>query len=222
MRGLLLSALSFMLVLTACESVNRDTDAERQILAEQKAIVAYSKSVPAADLQQSNFSRAWSAANEIKSMKEFRVSMETKVIPALNHHVTSLKEMRRRQRAGRDRRIQILSDPDRVRKAAVKDLPPHIARNGKGFVARLMVRDIRYQTPTLPDVAKVVAVQAVMTSIRDYALGNVDEATAMQLPGAMASSKVLACQHKRAADAADVAGAADGESAEDGGSDELA
>ena len=93
MRGLLLSALSLMLVLTACESVNRDTDAERQILAEQKAIVAYSKSVPAADLQQSNFSRAWSAANEIKGMKEFRVSMETKVIPALNHHVTSLKEM---------------------------------------------------------------------------------------------------------------------------------
>lgn len=93
MRGLILSALSLSLMLAACESVNRDTDAERQILEEQKAIVAYSKSVPAADLQQTQFSRAWSEANEIKTMKEFRETMELKVIPSLNDHVTSLKAM---------------------------------------------------------------------------------------------------------------------------------
>ena len=93
MRGLLLSALSLLLTLTACESVNRDTDAERQIVAEQKAIVAYSKAVPAADLQQTQFSKAWSEANEINNMKACRESMETKVIPSLKHHVTSLGEM---------------------------------------------------------------------------------------------------------------------------------
>ena len=93
MRGLLLSALSLMLTLTACESVNRDTDAERQIIVEQKAIMAYSKAVPAADLQQNNFSRAWSKANEITSMNMFRESMETTVIPSLEHHVKSLSEM---------------------------------------------------------------------------------------------------------------------------------
>lgn len=93
MRGLLLSALSLTLLLAACDAVNRDTDAERQILAEQKAIVAYSKSVPAADLQQTQFSRAWSAANEIKTMKAFRESMRDKVIPSLNDHVKSLQEM---------------------------------------------------------------------------------------------------------------------------------
>jgi len=93
MRGLLLSALSLMLALTACESVNRDTDAERQIILEQKAIMAYSKAVPDADLQQHQFSRAWSKANEIPSMNAFRESMVTTVIPSLKHHVKSLGEM---------------------------------------------------------------------------------------------------------------------------------
>jgi hypothetical protein len=93
MRGLLLSALSLMLTLTACESVNRDTDAERKIIVEQKAIVAYSKAVPAADLQQTQFSRAWKKANENKSMKGFRENMETQVIPSLQHHVKSLEDM---------------------------------------------------------------------------------------------------------------------------------
>ena len=93
MRRITLSLLGFALLFTACDSVNRDTDAERQIVVEQKAIVAYSKGVPAADLQQTQFVRAWETANEIKGLKAFREAMEGEVIPRLNDYVNSLKSM---------------------------------------------------------------------------------------------------------------------------------
>ena len=93
MHRLMISLLGFALLVTACDAVNRDTDAERQIAAEQKAIVDYSKGVPAADLQQTQFVRAWEEANEIKSLKAFREAMEGKVIPRLNDYVTALKSM---------------------------------------------------------------------------------------------------------------------------------
>ena len=93
MRRLMLSLLGFALLTSGCDAVNRDTEAERQIAEEQKAIVAYSKGVPTADLQQTQFVRAWETANEIKSLKAFQEAMETSVIPRLGDYVTSLKEM---------------------------------------------------------------------------------------------------------------------------------
>ena len=90
---LVVSALVVGLAISACDAVNRDTDGERQIAVEQKSIVSYSKGVPAADLQQTQFVRAWEEANEIKSLKQFRQAMIDRVIPRLDDYVTALKEM---------------------------------------------------------------------------------------------------------------------------------
>jgi hypothetical protein len=93
MHRLLLSALSLVFLLTACDTVHRDTEAEQKIKAEQKLIQAYSKGVPAADLQQTQFVRAWEEANEIKSLKKFKEAMEQRVVPGLSDYVSALGRM---------------------------------------------------------------------------------------------------------------------------------
>ena len=93
MRRLLLSLLSVVFLLSACDAVHRDTEAEQKIKEEQGLIQAYSKGVPAADLEQTQFVRAWEEANEIKSLKKFKEAMEERVVPRLTDYVNALGEM---------------------------------------------------------------------------------------------------------------------------------
>ena len=90
--GRLTALLVAVTFLGGCE-VNRETERERAIKAEQELVSEYSRQIPRANELQDAFISAWEEANEIKDLNTFRESISAKVIPALNSYHLWLEAM---------------------------------------------------------------------------------------------------------------------------------
>lgn len=77
----------------ACNRVTEQTEAQRQKLAEQERILAYSKGVATVDLLQASFTDAWKTANEQTNIKDLKEAFDSRVLPALDGYLKALNAM---------------------------------------------------------------------------------------------------------------------------------
>ena len=67
--------------------------ARRQMIKEQKAILAYSSEVSAVDAKQQAFVKTWKKVNQLQDVKAHQEAWKTKLIPSFKAYITALEAM---------------------------------------------------------------------------------------------------------------------------------